>query len=223
MSRRPWISPVYLFVPNIIGYVRVVLAFVAFALAYVTWVGFVVCYSTSQVLDAFDGWAARRLNQTTHFGAVLDQVTDRFSTAVVLMIDSHLYPQYYFLFLCLVILDIVSHWFHMYSSVLSGSSSHKKIRANMLLKLYYETTGVLFVLHAGNEMCWLTLYAVTQQPPGIIRSAMWGLAVICAPLSLCKQVINLAQLFNACQEVVRADELRRAKEGVDDNAKKRGS
>ena len=34
-------------------------------------------YLLSGFLDAFDGWAARELNQGTMFGAVLDMITDR--------------------------------------------------------------------------------------------------------------------------------------------------
>ena len=36
-----------------------------------------VFYILSGFLDAFDGWAARKFNQGTMFGAVLDMVTDR--------------------------------------------------------------------------------------------------------------------------------------------------
>lgn len=34
-------------------------------------------YGVSCLLDAVDGYAARALNQTSKFGAVLDMVTDR--------------------------------------------------------------------------------------------------------------------------------------------------
>ena len=36
-----------------------------------------VLYCISCLLDAFDGMAARALDQSTKFGAVLDMVTDR--------------------------------------------------------------------------------------------------------------------------------------------------
>lgn len=41
-------------------------------------------------------------------------VTDRFSTASLLVILSHLYKDSYMLFVCLIILDVVSHWAQMY-------------------------------------------------------------------------------------------------------------
>ena len=39
-------------------------------------------YLFSGFLDAFDGWAARKFNQSTMFGAVLDMVTDRYVVVV---------------------------------------------------------------------------------------------------------------------------------------------
>ena len=41
-------------------------------------------YLLSGFLDAFDGWAARKFNQGTMFGAVLDMVTDRFAAVLLL-------------------------------------------------------------------------------------------------------------------------------------------
>ena len=68
---------VFLFVPNLIGYARVVLA--AASLFFMPWhPKFCTClYTVSCLLDAVDGQAARALGQTSKFGAVLDMVTDR--------------------------------------------------------------------------------------------------------------------------------------------------
>ncbi|KAI1893380.1 hypothetical protein AGOR_G00123140 [Albula goreensis] len=66
---------VLVYVPNVIGYVRVLLVFIS-------WCGFdntgvfVPCYLISILLDGLDGWAARRLNQTSEFGSWLDVVVD---------------------------------------------------------------------------------------------------------------------------------------------------
>jgi len=115
MARFPTKLSVVLSVPNLIGYVRVILAFVAFYYAYDRPVIAGVSYVVSALLDAFDGMAARRLNQGTEFGAVLDMVTDRFCDACILLVLSHLYPEWRFAFTCLLILDFTSHWVHMYA------------------------------------------------------------------------------------------------------------
>ncbi|XP_073347014.1 uncharacterized protein [Pagrus major] len=66
---------VLLFWPNIIGYIRVGLVFAAWA-AYETPAVFVPLYSASTALDGVDGWLARRLGQSSRFGAWLDVVVD---------------------------------------------------------------------------------------------------------------------------------------------------
>ena len=87
---------VFLFLPNLIGYVRIALAFAS--LQYMPmYVGCslrsvhaadirrhprtcALLYSISCLLDAADGWAARKYDQSSSFGAVLDMVTDRCCT-----------------------------------------------------------------------------------------------------------------------------------------------
>lgn len=64
-----------------IGYARIILA--ALALHYMPYHPrySVLLYSASSLLDAADGYAARVLNQSSEFGAVLDMVTDRYASA----------------------------------------------------------------------------------------------------------------------------------------------
>ncbi|XP_032297785.1 CDP-diacylglycerol--inositol 3-phosphatidyltransferase [Coturnix japonica] len=67
---------VFLFVPNVIGYIRVVLSAVSFLLMPHSPVPAAVCYGLSAALDAVDGLAARWLNQGSRVGAMLDMLTD---------------------------------------------------------------------------------------------------------------------------------------------------
>ncbi|MQL77915.1 hypothetical protein Taro_010334, partial [Colocasia esculenta] len=76
-------TSVYLYIPNIIGYMRILMNFVAFTLCFTNKKLFVVLYFISFVLDGLDGWFARRLNQVSTLGAALDMVTDRFTLMVV--------------------------------------------------------------------------------------------------------------------------------------------
>jgi len=77
---------IFLFVPNIIGFARIVLALISFYLMPDHYLMATVFYVTSALLDAFDGMAARRLNQSTKFGALLDQLTDRCATMCLIMV-----------------------------------------------------------------------------------------------------------------------------------------
>ncbi|XP_040901530.1 uncharacterized protein si:ch1073-145m9.1 isoform X1 [Toxotes jaculatrix] len=66
---------VLLYWPNIIGYIRIGLVLAAWA-ACETPAVFVPFYSVSIALDGVDGWLARRLGQSSRFGAWLDVVVD---------------------------------------------------------------------------------------------------------------------------------------------------
>ncbi|KAH9679189.1 CDP-diacylglycerol--inositol 3-phosphatidyltransferase 1 [Citrus sinensis] len=129
---------VYLYIPNIIGYVRVLLNCIAFYLCFSDKRVFSVLYFISFVCDAIDGWCARKFNQVSTFGAVLDMVTDRISTACLLVILSQVYRPG-LVFVSLLALDIGSHWLQMYSTFLTGKTNHKDVKdsTNWLFKAYY--------------------------------------------------------------------------------------
>ena len=132
---------VFLFIPNIIGYARILLAasslyFMRWHPKYCTWLYIISC-----LLDAFDGMAARRFGQSmclpsvwypyfqltfsscfannlcliaSKFGAVLDMVTDRCTTACLLCYLCSAYPSYTVCFQAIVSIDLASHYMHMY-------------------------------------------------------------------------------------------------------------
>ena len=95
----------------------------------------------------------------------------RCTTACLLCFLTAAYPQYALLFQGLVTLDFSSHYIHMYSSLVSGSASHKKVdvKTSRILALYYTDTRVLFVLCAANELFFVCLYlmAFYTRPLGV--------------------------------------------------------
>ncbi|RXN39254.1 CDP-diacylglycerol--inositol 3-phosphatidyltransferase-like protein [Labeo rohita] len=151
---------IFLFVPNLIGYARIVLALVSFYLMPCCPGPAVFCYLLSALLDAFDGHAARALNQGTKFGAMLDMLTDRCATMCLLVNLALLYPSYTFLFQLSMCLDVASHWLHLHSSMMKGATSHKAIdlSGNPILRLYYTSRPVLFFMCMGNELFYCLLY-----------------------------------------------------------------
>ena len=127
---------------NSIGYSRI---FLAIASLYYMPLHPRTCsllYSVSCLLDALDGVAARHFQQSTRFGAVLDMVTDRCTTACLLVFLSSAFPRWTLLFQGLISLDLASHYMHMYATLSMGGSdqSHKKIdqSRSRLLYLYYN-------------------------------------------------------------------------------------
>lgn len=167
-------------------------------------------YSASCLLDAFDGYYARKFSQSTRFGAVLDMVTDRCSTCSLIVFLSVLYPDYFISWQSLISLDLASHYVHMYAQIVSGSESHKKMRAdaNWLLKLYYENRVFLFLVCAFNETFYIALYLNHFDfinIPGTNISLAYWLVIICSPVWFFKQFCNVIQLVNACQMLAEID------------------
>lgn len=141
-------------------------------------------YGVSCLLDVFDGMFARRLDQSTRFGAVLDMVTDRCTTSCLLCFLTAAYPRCALLFQFLVTLDFSSHYIHMYSTLVTGSKSHKVVDSerSRILSLYYTDTRVLFVFCACNEIFFVCLYLMDfyRRPLGLDVGAVLPASVLAA-------------------------------------------
>jgi len=218
---------VYLFVPNIIGYARVALAVTSVLVALNNPLAFFVCYALSQLLDALDGYAARAFNQSTKFGAVLDMVTDRVSTAALVVVLVHLYPTWMNLLILVNAVDLASHYAHLYVTLVKGESSHKNVdeNSNVLLRLYYGNRYVLFTLCAANEAIFLLPYVLHfDSLPGVPATVPWKVVATYAwyvslPLGALKQLMNVVQLINAFVGLAQIDIASRASSG---SASKKG-
>jgi len=78
---------VFLFLPNLIGYARIVFAILACLTMLHCPITTLIFYFLSAFLDAFDGYAARAFNQSTKFGGLLDQLTDRCGTLCLIFVS----------------------------------------------------------------------------------------------------------------------------------------
>ncbi|CAI5703995.1 hypothetical protein KXD40_002457 [Peronospora effusa] len=198
---------VFFYVPNVIGYMRILLSIYSLAVAFTDYKTSVLCYALSFTCDYFDGFFARLCDQCSSFGAVLDMVTDRCSTAGLLIVLSHLYPQYMMLFMYLLILDFSSHWYHMYSS----RGHHKLVSAerNFLLRFYYGCYPFFGFCCVGTELFYILLYVLYFDPklliPIINVPVMQLCYYVCLPACVCKIFTNLAQLFSAAHSIASED------------------
>ncbi|XP_063076725.1 CDP-diacylglycerol--inositol 3-phosphatidyltransferase [Engraulis encrasicolus] len=203
---------IFLFVPNLIGYARIVLALISFYLMPCCPVPAVVTYLLSALLDAFDGHAARTLNQGTKFGAMLDMLTDRCATMCLLVNLALLYPSYTFLFQISMSLDIASHWLHLHSSMMTGATSHKAIdlSGNPILRIYYTSRPVLFVMCSGNELFFCLLYILhfIEEPQGWLQTLLG----VCAVIAFLKAAISVLHLITASCNMAAIDVAEREKE-----------
>ncbi|CAN6482087.1 unnamed protein product [Victoria cruziana] len=199
--------PVYLYVPNLIGYVRVIANCIAFAHCFSDKKVFAALYFVSFVCDELDGRFARMLNQVSTFGAVLDMVTDRVSTSCLLVVLSHFYRSWFGFFLSLLALDIASHWFQMYSTFLSSKTSHKDVKdsTSWLLRAYYGHRLFMGFCCVGSEILYIMLFLLSgSQSESVIdilvnavkKKSVYSLPILVAlPGWAIKQVVNVIQVM----------------------------
>lgn len=160
---------IFLFIPNLIGYSRVVLALASLYYMPLHPRTCSLLYSVSCLLDALDGYAARAYEQSTKFGAVLDMVTDRCTTTCLLVFLAQAFPRWSIVFQALISLDLASHYMHMYAtlSMGGGDQSHKKVDSSRswILNQYYTNNKVLFTFCALNELFFIALYLLSFSSP----------------------------------------------------------
>lgn len=200
---------IFLFVPNLIGYGRIILALLSFYYMPTNHIMAASMYILSGFLDAFDGHAARLLNQGTKFGVMLDMLTDRCGTMCLLVTLSHFYPQYMFFFQLAMTIDIACHWLHLHTTVMAGCSSHKgqEANANPVLRLYYTSRPVLFTMCAGNELFYSALYLLHfTEGPIIAGVGLWRMMSIgLFPIGVLKSILALMQGYNAALSLGEID------------------
>lgn len=163
-----------------------------------------IVYGISCLLDALDGTMARKYNQVSKLGAVLDMVTDRSTTSSLICFLGVMYPRWCVLFQILISLDLSSHYMHMYASLTDGNASHKQVgkESSKLLHWYYTRRDVLFTICAFNELFYMGLYLY-----GFKRFQTLGLSIvlICFPGYVFKQVANIIQLQRAAMILATSD------------------
>lgn len=195
-------TDVLFFIPNLIGYFRILTAVLSFLTMKNHPIRTLILYGISGFLDAFDGYAARKFSQGTRFGAVLDMVTDRCATSSLICYLCVIYPDYCVFWQLLVSLDLASHYMHMYAMLSSGSTSHKNVgEKSKLLNLYYTNRKVLFVVCLVNELFYMAFYLHYYNFFWMGTFLVWA----SAPIWFFKQVANVVQLRNAAMILAEKD------------------
>ncbi|KAG5476833.1 hypothetical protein CUR178_04019 [Leishmania enriettii] len=219
-TESPKPTKIFYFVPNIIGYARMVASIAAYMVARDCPPLCLALYTASFALDTADGMAARALDQCSHFGAILDMLTDRASTAGFLVVlDGVLQPmpyRYTFLLATLLFLDVASHFCRMYASVFIRKDSHKDASDSIftLLRAYYTNRHVMGVLCAGQEFAYIFLYAwAIYSSVAVFGDMAWYGFAVCAVPCLLKQVVNVQQLLDGLYHIACVDAQERRAQG----------
>ncbi|XP_065868348.1 probable CDP-diacylglycerol--inositol 3-phosphatidyltransferase 2 [Euphorbia lathyris] len=213
---RPSKLAVYLYIPNIVGYTRVLMNCFAFAICFSNKNLFGILYFISFVCDGIDGWCARKFNQVSTFGAVLDMVTDRISTACLLVILSQVYRPG-LVFVSLLALDIGSHWLQMYSTFLLGKASHKDVKdsTNWLFRAYYGNRMFMAYCCAACEVLYIILFLIAEKENEALMNVLITSIKECSFTSFLlvlslfgwatKQIVNVIQMKTAADICVLHD------------------
>ncbi len=208
----------FFYIPNIIGYLRIALLVIAYAVRSKSFIGFAACYFTSFVLDALDGIAARAFNQCSRFGACLDMLTDRMATLVLviicLQIDSASLQGY---ILWWILIDLTSHWLQTLAAAQSNSH-HKSIKNRFaLLNLYYNNKKFMCTLCVGAEI--FLLFHIYVSSFGDASKAVWLVYVVSFALFSLKGFIHVLQLASNALRIVEEEEKELQADGQANKAK----
>jgi len=202
-EKKGKMNKVFFYRANIVDYIRLILLVAAFVCHNNPYLFFIL-YALSQIMDILDGKLARKFNECSSFGAVLDMVLDRSSDSMMFVMLGMMYPKYNVVFGFLALLDLCSHWTHMYASVLEHH--HHKECTNPILKFYYKQY-ILAFLCAGNEGCWMSLYLLHHAKEMFHGADLIakGLFYFCVPLAAFKQFVSIVQWYNACEQIADYD------------------
>jgi CDP-diacylglycerol--inositol 3-phosphatidyltransferase len=207
---RPTEDPnVFLWVPNILDYLRVVFSVLGFWCGKTCPIFFLVTYFISFALDLFDGMAARHFNQCSRLGATLDMVIDRVSTSGLLMLLSQLYPTYSHYFIYLMMLDIGSHWLQTHSALIGVNVkqiNHKSLQENFtIVRLYYTNKYCLFVVCFFAEIFLLLIYMKHFYFSKFECFSLNFFVYFCFAIYALKQYISVIQMISAAQRMAIVD------------------
>ena len=214
---------VLIFVPNLIGYLRVITLFLALkfgsdaiqsssqSLAFHA----LGCYLLSFAGDVVDGYFARLLGQTSTFGGTLDMITDRVATCALISLCSIIYPSNVVIFTSAIILDVGSHWWHTLSAkahhkstiITSYSADPPPIYIIQQIVNFYYSIYVLFgFCCVSAELYWVSLFALnftsitsnSNTNMMVIHTLLASTSVyVFLPGCILKNFINLCQLVLA--------------------------
>ncbi|PRP77375.1 phosphatidylinositol synthase (PIS) [Planoprotostelium fungivorum] len=173
-------------------------------------------------MDMVDGSIARSLNQSksTHhlqgltrigsrFGAALDMLTDKMSTPGLFLAMSQMYTDFKYPMLACMMLDVISHYFQIYSTLLRGVKSHKIIDPNepFLLRMFYGNFTFFTCTCLGHEIFTILLYVLrhTEGPYLFGYQVLLVPAVLTFPWFICKTCVHVVQLASSALAIATFD------------------
>ncbi|XP_052788883.1 CDP-diacylglycerol--inositol 3-phosphatidyltransferase-like [Mya arenaria] len=202
---------VFLFVPNLIDYMRVVfLVMFCYEASYANYYAAVCCYVVNFALDEIDGNMARWLGQTSEFGMLLDILTDEASVTCVCMVLATLYPAWLLAFQAHCVIDFMGQW-TLYYYAGRYKNNDFKTKDNWILDIYFNSYVPSFLWVYGNHVFLISLYLCNYASGPLVGAfgleiGLWKLlACVSAPLSISRLAIMLNLLLTQMYNVGQMD------------------
>ena len=193
------------YIPNLIGYLRIILLFIAYNSLPSSYGLFAISYFTSFALDALDGIAARAFNQCSTFGSILDMLTDRIATLMLALMAVQLpNAEHRWALVSFACVDIASHWLQ-YIAGMQKNIHHKEYKNKfVLLDIYYGSKVVMAPLCVGAEIYFLLyiyLYSYEKVSLGVM-----GFFYLSMLFAYVKMFLNVLQLINGAWFIIENEE-----------------
>jgi len=141
---------VFFLLPNIITVSRLILFLVSLVMlsihSYpVFW--FIILFFCD-LGDALDGYLARKRNECTKIGQILDFTFDRIMVIGGMFLLCLFFPKYWFVFFLVAFLDVLAHYLYLKSVYELGETDHKKTVSScpMILRWYYKSKTTIFLV-----------------------------------------------------------------------------
>jgi len=210
-------NDVFWYLPQLIGYSRVICTLLSVYFAVLSlgngsfYIRSITLYCMSFLGDLFDGIAARKMNQTSTFGGVLDMVTDRCTTLGMLVILTWIYdePMHRIGLTYLAFLDISSHWFQMYAAAAlrqHHKSSEANVRKIFIVRLFYSSYPFFAYCCVGCEFTYIFLYIIAYcENARHVEIILPWLYYFCIPACVLKNIVNVFQLASASAAIAEYD------------------
>ena len=202
-----------LYYPNLMDYLRIACALVGLSFALRDegndWIVFLALYVFAVLLDVFDGMAARACNQCSRLGCMLDMVTDRSSSTMLLaliMVQISNKPVQ-ILILVYILADYASHFFKFCGGALTKSVSHKDTGSNdpFLVQLYYGNYPFFANVVVASEVCPVSLVIISKSEMMYNSYISWVFVAYGTIGWLTKMIVNFYQFQGGLNTVERHD------------------
>ena len=181
-----------LYAANIVDYCRVLALIIAVFVEKASPVLAIALLCVSDGLDGMDGYLARKFNQTSTLGAVLDMATDRAAPAAIGILVAGYSGSGAYRSICafFTIIDITSHWIR-FTLAQRVQTHHKLLPSRFALLRYYYKNRFFLTMECVFYEAFFISTLTSLSCPGLLGRVGAILSKVCLPGAALKTFISL--------------------------------